>query len=202
MVSYKLRCYIYQCKDLPAADSDGSSDPQIEVWSYEKERQKTPVVEDNLNPIFYSTIEAFFDCVREDEAPPIILNIYDFDDGLISDSLDFLGRAIINLEDSDFSEDDTIRPPKWHKVIDGFNVNSPSCGEILCSFALVLDDFRFKYPVQYFKLESTIPMKEQNVDINILGLRYLESLGILPVKKAFIRFLMKSLLPPEKSKAV
>jgi len=28
----KVRAYIYQCRDLPAADADGSSDPYIQVW--------------------------------------------------------------------------------------------------------------------------------------------------------------------------
>jgi len=49
---------------------------------------------------------------------------------------------------------------------------------------------------------ETIDYKEQNVDINILGLRHLQSFGLLPVKKAFVKFNLKSLLPPEKSKAV
>jgi hypothetical protein len=35
------------------------------------------------------------------------------------------------------------------------------------------------------------------VSINILGLRDLQSVGILPVKKAFIVFNLKSLVPPD-----
>ena len=27
--AYNVRCFIFQCRDLPAADSDGSSDPFI-----------------------------------------------------------------------------------------------------------------------------------------------------------------------------
>ena len=27
-----IRAYIYQCRDLPAADAEGTSDPFIEVW--------------------------------------------------------------------------------------------------------------------------------------------------------------------------
>jgi len=36
--SWKIRAHIYQCKDLPAADDDGTSDPYIEVWSSDKDR--------------------------------------------------------------------------------------------------------------------------------------------------------------------
>lgn len=28
----KIRAYIYQCRDLPAADSNGTSDPFVQVW--------------------------------------------------------------------------------------------------------------------------------------------------------------------------
>lgn len=38
--------------------------------------------------------------------------------------------------------------------------------------------------------------------INVLGLRSLVSAGMLPVRKAFVKFSVKSLLPSEKAKAV
>jgi len=33
----KVRCYIYQCRDLPAADSNGTSDPFVKIWDTSKE---------------------------------------------------------------------------------------------------------------------------------------------------------------------
>jgi hypothetical protein len=36
----------------------------------------------------------------------------------------------------------------------------------------------------------------------VLGLRDLQSFGLMPVKKPFIKFNLKSLLPPEQSKAI
>ena len=53
----KIRAYIYQCRDLPAADSAGTSDPFIRVWDTNPKPKKTSVVEDNNNPLFYETIE-------------------------------------------------------------------------------------------------------------------------------------------------
>jgi hypothetical protein len=41
-----------------------------------------------------------------------------------------------------------------------------------------------------------------NVDINVLGLRDLVSPGLCPIKKAYIKFSVKSLLPPAQAKAV
>lgn len=39
-------------------------------------------------------------------------------------------------------------------------------------------------------------MKEFKVSMNILGLRGLQSAGVLPVKKAFIQFNLRSMVPP------
>lgn len=121
LMSWKIRAYIYQCKNLPAADSNGSSDPYIEFWSTDKNKQKTPVVEDNCNPIFLSVLETFMDFSSKSEAPPLILNIWDEDDDLLDSTDDFIGRAIIFLDDAAVSEDDSIPEPKWHKVVMGFS---------------------------------------------------------------------------------
>lgn len=36
-----IRAYIYQCRDLPAADSNGSSDPFVKVWDMSEKQKKT-----------------------------------------------------------------------------------------------------------------------------------------------------------------
>lgn len=35
--SKKIRCFIFQCRDIPSADTDGSSDSYISVWNPEGE---------------------------------------------------------------------------------------------------------------------------------------------------------------------
>jgi hypothetical protein len=73
---------------------------------------------------------------------------------------------------------------------------------MLCSFSVVEDDYMFKIPIDYLKLTEQIEYKNFLVEINILGLRNLESFGLMPVKKPFIKFNLRSLLPPEKAQAV
>jgi hypothetical protein len=51
-------------------------------------------------------------------------------------------------------------------------------------------------------LNELIPKREYNIDLNILGLRTLASFGLMPVKKPFIKFDIRSLMPPEKALAV
>ena len=55
--TYTLRCFLFQCRDLPPADTEGSSDVYVKVWNPEGQAVQTKVVEDNLNPIFYETKE-------------------------------------------------------------------------------------------------------------------------------------------------
>jgi hypothetical protein len=47
-----------------------------------------------------------------------------------------------------------------------------------------------------------LQMSEFKCEIMVLGLRDLVSNGLLPIKKAYVKFNLKSLLPPEQAKAV
>jgi len=64
------------------------------------------------------------------------------------------------------------------------------------------DDFDFTTPAKYLRLSDYVPTQEYDLAINVLGLRQLESFGLMPIKKPFIKFAVKSLLPPEKAQAV
>jgi hypothetical protein len=70
---------------------------------------------------------------------------------------------------------------------------------MLVSFSVVEDDYTYKIPINYLKLTEEIEYNDFDVEINVLGLRNVESFGLLPVKKPFIRFNLRSLLPPEKA---
>ena len=47
-----------------------------------------------------------------------------------------------------------------------------------------------------------LQIRPMNVEINVLGFRDLISSGLLPIKKAYAKFSVKSLLPPAQGKAV
>lgn len=44
--------------------------------------------------------------------------------------------------------------------------------------------------------EAIVRFEDYRVELNVLGLRNLSSPGLLPVKKAYIDFLLKSMVPP------
>ena len=166
------------------------------MWDTSKDVKKTKVIEDNLNPLFYETLELILEGSTVEELPPFILDVYDWD----TLSNDFIARCLIPIKDCAYSEDDVIPRPKWHPM--KLTPSSPNCGEILVSFSIVEDDYTFKVPLNYVNLKEEVPFEEFTVSINILGLRDLQSVGILPVKKAFIVFNLKSLVPPDDGAAL
>lgn len=177
--SKKIRCFIFQCRGIPSADSDGSSDSYISVWNPEGEQYRTRTIEDSLNPIYFETIEMLYDMADLETAPPIIFNIWDHDADLFDSSDDFLGRSVIYLKDAstnlEFGDDEAqcneIPKPKWHDIRIGFDESTPPCGQVLCSFVVARDDFDFQTPAQYLRLEDKVPTKEYDLDINVLGMR-------------------------------
>lgn len=123
------------------------------------------------------------------------MDLYDKDTSCIgSDSEDFLSRALLFVQNMDYSNGDTIPKPEWHSL--HFRKGGPTCGEVLLSFAIVADDYNFKKTLEKLKMEKEVEMKEFGVSMNILGLRGLQSPGLLPIKKAFLQFNLKSLVPP------
>lgn len=143
----KIRAYIYQCRDLPAADANGTSDPYVQVWDMSEGKPKrTQTIEDNNNPLFYEVIELDYE-VREiddlESYPPFILDVFDADDDLMDSTDDFLARAIVEPEDcvitkqKEFEIDRNMEipvKPKWHEL--HFMPGEPKSGEILVSFSV------------------------------------------------------------------
>ena len=137
-----VRCFVYQCRNLPSGDKDGTSDAQVIGYSVLEEEEKrnqqtkTEVSKDNLNPVFYEAIDMLVCYGKSDMHPPFILDIYDIDSGMLATSKDFLGRAVIQLdkgavvdlrEKNDPSKLQELKP-KWENVRAGNNKAMPVCG--------------------------------------------------------------------------
>ena len=110
MAIQKVRAYIFQCRDLPSADSDGTSDPYVCLWDSSKSNHKTTVIYDNLNPLFYQCVEMSFEAQNINEMPPFVMDIYDKDDSPL-DGDDFICRAVVPLEEAAYSENDDVPRP-------------------------------------------------------------------------------------------
>jgi hypothetical protein len=142
--AYKVRCYIFQSKNLPSADKNSQSDPYFDIFNPEREDKKEGVrrhdgrsrtIKDNQNPIFLETHDVDMLFHNKEEAAPIVIDLFDEDNGVIDNSDDFLGRVLIPLSDSsvaDFTQglgDHNIPPrPKWHDLRTGTTQDYPVCG--------------------------------------------------------------------------
>ena len=90
------------CRDLPAADTEGDSDPFILVWDVAENEKKTKVMNNTTNPLFYEVLDLEYEVEDFDDIlsyPPIIIDCYDFDNDVLKNDPDFMGRAIIEPED-------------------------------------------------------------------------------------------------------
>ena len=146
----KVRAYIFQCRDLPAADSDGTSDPFLRITDSDIP-QKTSTINDNLNPIFYEALDLIYEADKIEELPPIIIDCFDEDEALIGKGgADYLARCVINVDECAYSQSDAVPTPRWHKL--KFDDISPPSGEVLCSFSIVEDDFSFYSDREYVNL--------------------------------------------------
>ena len=165
---------------------------------------QTSVIEDNVNPIYMEVKEValdFLDFENFEDAPPCIFDVMDADAGYISDSADFLGRSTIFMKDiKNLSNGDDIPTPEWYDIKFGTDPNSPACGQILVSFSLIPGD-KILCPLESVpaKMNDMVEKLDFDVFINCLGLRQLESIGLIPIQKAFVSFMVKSLTDPKQS---
>ena len=171
----KVRCYIFMCKDLPCVDSDGGADPYLSVYTMFGPTFKGTKISDNLNPIFYDVCELSVPYLSFDTAPPVLIDAWDVDaEGMFSafDSDDFMGRAVIHLKDASVNKyitrEDKFEPaglnrppePKWHQIRRNNQPDGPPCGEILCSFVFVDDDYLFEKKIEDVNLGDDVETAE------------------------------------------
>ena len=110
-VAMKVRAFIYQCKDLLPADSNGLADPFIRIWTKNKTAPRTKVVKETLSPIFYEVrdldVDIFVDSSKKDDPKelinhchPLIFDIWDEDKGTFGNTNEYVTRATFNLKDA------------------------------------------------------------------------------------------------------
>jgi len=108
-----------------------------------------------------------------EEMPPVIVDLFDYDKSKLGDKIggtsDFLARALINLNKLEYSSDSTIPRPTWHKLY--YKKGGEVSGEVLLSFAVVQEDFKFNKTIERLRLENEVEFKEFNIQMQILGLR-------------------------------
>ena len=185
--TYTVVCIVYMSRYLISGDSSGNNDPYVSLTCLNNE-QHTSVKYNTINGIWNDKL--IFDNVelnlnKKSTWPIFLLKILDYDK-IGKD--DLLAYSYIWLSDSHYHINNTnLVKPKWSQLFLPKS-NKPQ-GEILLSF-YIFDNNHRKEINNLSPIPETTPY---SFEINILGLRDLKPLSILPVKKAYIKFDMNSL---------
>ena len=185
---YTVVCVVYMCRYLVSQDGSGNNDPYVRITCVDAKRE-TSIKHETINGIWNEML--IFDGVQLDLKkkstwPILLAEVLDYDKG----KDDLLGSSYIWLSDSPYKINDiSVMKPKWHQLYLPKS-NSPQ-GEILLSFYIF--DQTPEHKFMYRNINPIPETKPYTFEINILGLRDIKPLAMLPIKKAFIKFDMNSL---------
>ena len=184
---YTVVCIVYMCRYLISSDSNGTNDPYVRLTCVD-ETQETTIKHGSINGIWNESLvfnSVTLDLKKKSTWPILLVEVLDYDK-IGKD--DLLGSSYVWLSDSLYGINNTKAvKPQWHQLYLPKS-NSPQ-GEILLSFYIFDKDHRDIYR-EINPIPETVPY---SFEINILGLRDIKPLTILPIKKAYIKFDMNSL---------
>ena len=190
MQLYTIVAIIYMSKGLVAAESNGTSDPYVSLTLGDKESHTT-FKNNTMNGVWNEPLEfkqVYMDINDQRTWPVFSLNVFDHNKLL----KDFpLGYNYLWLCNTHFCVNrfDVIKP-KWHDLF--LPKSNKKQGKVLMSFYIFDQTFKETGQELYKKIKYLPNTMLYNFDINVLGLRDLKPLSLIPVKKPFIKFDLNS----------
>ena len=191
MKYYTIIAVVYMSKGLVAAESNGTSDPFVTL-TFGSQTVKTSVKNNTMNGVWNELLvfkNISMDIDDQTTWPAFLLSVFDYNKVLSDVPLGYNYLWLCNTHFS-INKLDLIKP-KWHKLF--LPKSNKQQGEVLMSFFIF--DESLGYPTETliqnikYKPETTL----YNFEICVLGLRQLKPLGLIGVKKPFIKFDLNSL---------
>lgn len=191
LISKKLVCNLYQCRNLPAADSNGLADPYVKVICgsnfVETDKKGKRGI---LNPIWYKQLIFDIEYFSIDLIPPIMVQVWDHD---ILQSDDLIGGFLFDRTKLTNNPEYYSRPT-WNNLNLGSSDSNE--GEILIGLSI----FDPGHAIPKIHLPEFIDI---DVEIYALGFRDLKpALGWLPVNKAFLKIDLATITFPGESELI
>ena len=200
---YTIAAVVYMSKGLVAAESSGTSDPFV-ILTYGSYKLQTNVKNNTMNGI-WNELLVFGDVLMnlKDKAtwPIFLLNVFDYNKIKSNIPLGYnyvwlcnAAYAINESLENKYDKKVTLQP-KWHNLF--LPKSNKQQGQILLSFYIFdkekyrNEDLTKKSLCE--KLNYIPEVSLYNCEISILGLRQLKPLGMIEVKKPFIKFDLNSL---------
>ena len=191
MQYYKIIAVVYMSKGLIAAESDGTSDPFV-ILSLGDRELRTQVKHNTMNGVWNELLEfdqIYMDIQDQRTWPVFLLNVYDNNKILKNVPLGYNYLWLCNSHFSVNSFD--LLKPKWHDLF--LPKSNKKQGKILMSFYIFDQSIKEQGEDLYKKIDYLPKTMLYSFEINVLGLRELKPLGLISVKKPFIKFDLNSL---------
>ena len=189
---------VFMSKEFIAGDTDGTSDPYVEV-TLNGTTLATSIKNDQVNAVWneslvFTGIE--FDIDDISTWPILFFKVLDKDPF----GSDDLGYQYVWLSTSEYQVNNLSKfLPRWHQFL--LCLSDRPQGKLLISF-YILDYTHPEFASNSAKLANldiSPETKLYSFEVNVLGLRNLEPLGLLPIKKPYIYFDMNSITIPNKN---
>ena len=183
---YSVIAVVYMSKGLISAESKGTSNPFVRL-TLDGIEIKTKVKNNTMNGVWNEKLEfnnVLIDLNDKSTWPIFYLNV--FDKKQLSSTP--IGYNYVWLCNAGYAINDiNLCTPKWHNLF--LPKSNKQQGQILLSFYI--------FDGNHTKLKNNIEFIPQtklyNCEICVLGLRELKPLGLIAVKKPFIKFDLGSL---------
>jgi len=172
--------------DLPSGDDSGLADPYAQM-DHHGSRSISGVCRNTLDPVWNQRIgvEGY---ILDDTLPPLVLSMYDADDDDPRAKFEFLGKALVDLPKDVLTADkvNSIPKPQW---IDLETSATLKMGRVLISFQI----FPLTPDPRASMLALAFDLQPYRLKLRLLGLRNLQSRGLFPIKKPYIRLNLSGL---------
>jgi len=188
--SYTIVAVVYMSKGLVAAESNGTSDPFVKL-TLDGKALSTSVKNNTMNGVWNEKLEfknVLMDLNDRSTWPIFLLNVYDYNQITSNVSL---GYNYVWLCNAGYAiNDNKLCTPKWHNLF--LPKSNKKQGHILLSF-YIFDEGDQQQLAKKDNIEFIPNTKLYSCEICVLGLRELKPLGLIAVKKPFIKFDLNSL---------
>lgn len=181
---YQLRVHLYQARNLPPADDDGSADPYVVVRCCGQKRT-TATIRNTLNPMWYTTVTFDLELLPLHLAPQVVIQVWDWDRFSSNDLMATL-RLPMNshfmIPANQLTNPAALVDPEWLPL--AVNSASPGTGpvpELLVSMQLIPKAGMGQRLPQPPPIAP--PTRRTNLDVIALGVRDMAPFKLLPIMK-------------------
>ena len=190
---YTIVLNLYMSRYLISGDDKGTSDLYVKA-SIDDQKIKSSIKWNLINAVWNECLifkDIDIEINNQTQWPITFIEVLDKDQ--LTD--DKLGYSYVWLSDSAYKINSLDQfTPKWEQL--RLPKSNAPRGQILMSFYLI-DQENKELIKQLNKIKIAPTCVNYTFEINVLGLRRLEPLGIIPIKKAYIDFDLQSLRVPE-----